>query len=161
MSNEVHTIPPFFTESSRILILGSFPSVKSREEGFFYAHRMNRFWPILSNITGMEANTIEERKTLLKEKGIALFDVIGSCSIEGSSDAKISNVIPNDLSIIFDSADIKAIFCNGAKSYSLYRRYDESKFGKAILLPSTSPANAAYSIDRLLESWIGIAKYIK
>ncbi len=151
----LHNIPPLYDENSKILILGSFPSVKSREAQFFYGHPQNRFWRVLSALTGEECPVVtEDKKAFLKRNGIAMWDVIKSCDITGSSDSSIKNAVPNDLSEIFETADIKKVFCNGATSYKLYKRYMEKETGRtAELLPSTSPANAAYKIDDLIREW--------
>ena len=157
---EKHNIPPLFNNKSRILILGSFPSVKSRETRFFYGHPQNRFWKVVSTIYGVECPvTVEEKKKMLLRNGIAVWDVIESCEITGSSDSSIKNVVPNDLSVIIEAADIEKIFCNGTASYNLYRKYIENKIGiKAVKLPSTSPANAAWSLDKLIKAWQCIAE---
>lgn len=151
----VHPIPPVFDEKSEILILGSFPSVKSRETEFFYGHPQNRFWRVLTAICGGELPTTNEVKTefLLKNK-IALWDVIASCEIDGSADSTIKNVIPNDLSTILDTANIRRIFVNGKTAEKYYKKYSEKKTGMtATCLPSTSPANAAYSLEKLIHNW--------
>ena len=147
---QLHTIAPVYDENSRILILGSFPSVKSREAAFFYGHPQNRFWRVLAAVLGEEApQTAAEKKSLLLRHGVALWDVIASCDIAGSSDASITNVTPNDLSRILDAAPVRRIFCNGGTAY----RYDEAVWGKAEALPSTSPANARSSVQALTERW--------
>lgn len=152
----IHTIEPIYDENSKILILGSFPSVKSREKAFYYAHPQNRFWHVLAGILGekdIPSDNAEKSSFLLSHK-IALFDVIASCEITGSSDSSIRNVIPNDLTPILSKADIKGIYCNGASSFKLYGKYLEKITGiKAHLLPSTSPANASWTFDRLIEKW--------
>ena len=150
-----HPFPPLYDKNSKILILGSFPSVKSREQKFFYGHPQNRFWKTVAGVLSEEVpQTIEEKKEFLHRNHIALWDVIHSCDIEGSSDSSIRNVIPNNLDIIFEEADICAIYCNGAKSYQYYEKYQEKQTGKkAVKLPSTSPANAAFSLERLKENW--------
>ena len=150
-----HPIPPLFDHNSTILILGSFPSVKSREACFFYGHPQNRFWKVLASVFGENVpQTIEEKKAFLLRNRVALWDVIGSCDITGSSDASIKNVVPNDLSEILSKADIKAIFVNGKTAYQYYQKYTEPVTGRpAICLPSTSPANAAWSLERLQEEW--------
>ena len=155
-----HTIAPVYDENSRILILGSFPSVKSREQKFFYGHKQNRFWKVLAGILGCEVpQTIEEKKKILLTHHIAVWDVIQSCEIEGSSDASIRNVIPNDLSEILKTADIQVIYTNGGKAYELYQKYIFTVNGiKADKLPSTSPANAGYSLECLKEAWSKIYK---
>ena len=149
-----HPFPPVFDQNSRILILGSFPSVKSREQGFFYGHPQNRFWRVTAAVMACPVpETIEEKHAFLLSNGIALWDVIASCDIAGSSDASITNVVPNDLSRILDAAPVRRIFCNGGTAYRFYRRYDEAVWGKAEALPSTSPANARSSVQALTERW--------
>lgn len=151
----LHPIPPVFDENSRVLILGSFPSVKSREQGFFYGHPQNRFWKVTAALFAEDApQSIEEKRSFLLRNRIAVWDVIGSCDIVGSSDASIRNVTANDLSVILNAADIRAIFVNGKTAYAYYQKYTEPKIGRpAICLPSTSPANAAWSAERLIEAW--------
>ena len=150
-----HSIPPVFDERSKILILGSFPSVKSREQAFFYGHPQNRFWKVLSTVLNKKLPvTIAEKREFLLENEIAVWDVIGKCEIQGSSDASIRNVKPNDLGIILNSAKIERIFVNGSTADKYYRKYIEKRLGiKAICLPSTSPANATFTLDRLVEAW--------
>ncbi len=152
---EQHPIEPVYNENSRILILGSFPSVRSREVGFFYGHPQNRFWSVLSELYGeVLADTTEEKKSFLLRHGIALWDVITSCDIVGSSDASIQNVLPNDLGRILSVADIKRIFTNGKTAHALYCRHLLPQTGReATCLPSTSPANAVWSLPRLCEAW--------
>ena len=154
----IHTIGPFYTEKSSILILGSFPSVKSREENFFYAHKMNRFWPVLSSLFNTKLTTIEEKIEFLTKNNIALWDVIGSCTIEGSGDQSIRDVVPNNLSLIIDKAQIKHIYVNGQKAYNLYLKYNQNIEIPVTPLPSTSPANATFKIDKLIEKWSVIIK---
>ena len=152
----IHPIPPFYDERSEILILGSFPSVKTREMGFFYGHPQNRFWRVLQTVfeEAYMPSTIEERRAFLKRHRIALWDVIYSCEIAGSSDASIRNVTATDLSPILETARIRQIYVNGRTAEKMYRKYSESKLGRsAVCLPSTSPANAAWSLDRLTEVW--------
>ena len=151
----VHPIPPFYNSDSEILILGSFPSVKSRETGFFYGHPQNRFWKVLAALTREEVpQTIEEKKALLLRNRIALWDVIGSCEMEGSSDASIRNVVPNDLRVILDHAQIRTICVNGKTAYRYYEKYTRQQTGReAVCLPSTSPANAAWSLEKLQAEW--------
>ena len=150
-----HTINPVYDENSRILILGSFPSVKSREQKFFYGHKQNRFWKVVSGILGCEVpQTIEEKKEMLLKHHIAVWDVIQSCEIEGSSDASIRDVIPNDLSEILRTADIQAIYTNGGKAYELYQKYVYPVTKRGIIkMPSTSPANAAWNLARLTAAY--------
>lgn len=151
----VHPIPPFYSADSKILILGSFPSVESRESGFFYGHPQNRFWKTLAFVFGAETpGTIEEKKAFLATHRVALWDVVCSCRIEGSADAKIQDVVPNGISHILREADIKQIFTNGKTAYSLYCRHILPQTGvKAVCLPSTSPANAAFGLERLCAAW--------
>lgn len=150
-----HPFPPIYNKNSKILILGSFPSVKSREQMFFYGHPQNRFWKVISAVLECcEPETIEEKQTLLLEHGIALWDVIASCEINGSADSSIKNVVVNDLSKILREADIRQIFVNGKTAEKYYKKYIKEKINTdAICLPSTSPANAAWSVDSLIESW--------
>ena len=154
-----HPIPPVFDRNSTVLILGSFPSVKSREAHFFYGHPQNRFWKVTSAVFGVtEPRTIEEKKTFLLSHGIAVWDVIASCDIEGSSDSSIKNVVPNDLTSILDVADIRRIFVNGKTAEKFYNKYMKDALGReAVCLPSTSPAIAAWSVERLIEGWKQIA----
>lgn len=151
----VHPIPPLFDKNSEILILGSFPSVKSREECFFYGHPQNRFWKIIARVLNEKTpGTIQEKKAMMLKHNIAMWDVIHSCEIEGSADNTIKNVVPNDLSVILETAKIKRIYVNGKKAEAMYKKYTEKKIGiKATVLPSTSPANAAWNEDSLFEEW--------
>ena len=155
MEHITHPIPPLYDADSRILILGSFPSVKSREAAFFYGHPHNRFWRVLAAVLGCPVpQSVPEKAAMLHAHHIALWDVIASCDIEGSSDSSIQNVVPNDLTPIFAAADIQAVFCNGTAAYQLYCRFQEPRLGlTATKLPSTSPANAAFSLERLIEAW--------
>ena len=151
----VHPFPPLFDNNSKILILGSLPSVKSREQMFFYGHPQNRFWPLIAELFKEPApRDIEEKKQLVLRHGIALWDSIYSCDIIGSGDSSIRNVVPTDLSPIFETADIKKVFCNGGTSWKYYHRFQEKELGiEAQALPSTSPANASWSIERLKSAW--------
>lgn len=150
-----HMIDPIYDTNSQILILGSFPSVKSREQQFFYGHKQNRFWKVLAGVLGCDVpQSVEEKKAMLLSHHIAVWDVIQSCEIEGSSDASIRDVVPNDLARILNTADIRAIYTNGGKAHELYGKYIESVNKIAAQkLPSTSPANAGYSLERLLAAW--------
>ena len=154
----IHPIPPVFDRSSRILVLGSFPSVKSREANFFYGHPQNRFWKVTAAVFGEAVPvSVEEKKAFLLRNHIAVWDVIHSCDITGSSDASIRNVVPNDLSVILDAADIRTIFVNGKTAARYYRQYTEPWTGRpAVCLPSTSPANAAWGMERLADAWQAI-----
>lgn len=151
-----HGFGPFYNEDSRVLILGSFPSVKSREQGFFYGHPRNRFWAVLSALCGEETpRTVDEKKAFLSRHRIALYDVIESCSIVGSSDSSIRDVVPADLRPILQGSRIGShIFTNGGRAAVLYARWLAPALGiPAVPLPSTSPANAAASLSALTERW--------
>lgn len=153
--NITHPFPPLFDENSRTLILGSFPSVKSREAMFFYGHPRNRFWKVIAEIFDEEEpSTIEEKKALILRNNLALWDSIRSCTITGSSDSSVKDVVPNDISAIINGSKVSRVFCNGALSYKMYTKYiyPEIKI-EAVKLPSTSPANAAFSLERLVKSW--------
>ena len=152
---QYHTFPPLWTPESKILILGSFPSVKSREQGFFYGHPQNRFWKLMAKLLEEEIPaTIEEKKAMLLRHNIALWDVIESCEIEGSSDSSIREVKVNDLGKIVKGSQVRHVFANGGKSYELYVKYGEVLTElPARKLPSTSPANAAFSLERLAKEW--------
>ena len=151
----VHPIPPFYNSDSEILILGSFPSVKSRETGFFYGHPQNRFWKVVSAIFEEDIpQTVEEKKAFLLRNHIALWDVVASCDIEGSADATIRNVEPNDINKILTQADIHAIYVNGKTAFQYYTKYTRPVTNRsAVCLPSTSPANAAWNLELLTEAW--------
>lgn len=154
---QYHNIPPVYDKNSKILILGSFPSVKSREAQFFYGHPQNRFWKVLSAVLGCECPvTTKEKKAMLLSHNIAVWDVIGSCEITGSSDASIRAVVPNDIAGLVAKTSITHIFTNGATSSNMYKRYCCNRVGiEAVRLPSTSPANASYSLERLTAEWSG------
>ena len=158
-----HPLEPVFDARSRVLVLGTMPSPKSREAGFYYAHPQNRFWKVMGALFGEpEPLGNEARTSFMLERRIALWDVIASCSIEGSSDSSIRDVVPNDLSVILSTADIRAIFCNGKTSWNYYRKYQEAVTGiPAVSLPSTSPANAAWSLEKLKGAWNVILPYIR
>ena len=151
----LHPIEPTYDKSSRILILGSFPSVKSREMMYFYGHPQNRFWKVVAALYQEEVPmTVPERHAFLLRNRIAAWDSIHQCTIIGSSDSSIKDVIPNDLSPILETAPIEQIYCNGKKSWEMYHKYIEPATGReAVTLPSTSPANAAWSLEKLVESW--------
>ena len=156
-----HPFPPVCDENSRVLILGSFPSVKSREQGFFYGHPQNRFWRVLAAVFGDEVPmTVPERRAFLLRHGIALWDVLAACEIRGSADASIRAAQANDLTPILKAAPIHAIFANGQTAGKLYRKYDEPLLRiPAVALPSTSPANASWSLERLIEAWQVLAAW--
>lgn len=155
---EYHTIKPFYNKDSKILILGSFPSIKSREAGFYYAHPQNRFWKVLSNIFN---ETIENKQEFLKKNHIALFDVCASCEIKGSSDASIKEVVPNDISEILNSSEIKIIFLNGKTAANLYKKYMQDIKISSVVLPSTSPANATFNLAKLVKEYQVIKEFTK
>ena len=150
-----HEFPPVFDENSEILILGSFPSVKSRQESFFYANPQNRFWKLMAQLLNESTpKDTKDKIVMLKKHKIALWDVIESCDIVGSSDSSISNVVPVDISQILSSANIIKVYANGGKAFELYNKYLYPKTQLEITkLPSTSPANAGYSFDKLLSEW--------
>jgi hypoxanthine-DNA glycosylase len=160
--HQIHTIAPFYDRDSRVLILGSFPSVKSREAGFFYGHPQNRFWKVIAGVFGQEVpRTIEEKKDFLRRNHIAMWDTIQSCVITGSSDSSITDVVPNDLRKILQTAEIRQIFCNGAASHRLYEKHIYPVTQReAVKLPSTSPANAAWSAERLAGVWRVVRDYV-
>ncbi|MBC5684359.1 DNA-deoxyinosine glycosylase [Ruminococcus hominis] len=157
-----HDFEPVFDENSKVLILGTFPSVKSRENRFYYGHPQNRFWKVIAGLTESEVpQTIEEKKKLLLEHGIAIWDVIESCDIIGSSDSSIKNVVPADIERVVANSKIQNIYANGGTAKKLYEKYSQKKTGREIIgLPSTSPANAAYSLERLLECWQKVKKVL-
>ena len=154
-ARQVHLYRPVYDENSRILVLGTFPSVKSRENGFFYGHPQNRFWRVLAAVTGEETPlTIGEKREFLLRNRIALWDVIASCDIVGSSDASITNVVPTDIREILSVSPISRIYANGVTAKRLYDRYQRRQCGREIiLLPSTSPANASWTLQMLVEKW--------
>lgn len=152
---ETHPFKPVLDSNSKILILGSFPSVKSREINFYYGHPQNRFWKILENIYNEKIdNNIEKKKEFLLKNNIALWDTIKSCEITGSSDSSIRNAIPNDIENLIHTTNIKTIFCNGNTSYKLFMKYFKDKINLPIIcLPSSSPANAKFSLESLTKIW--------
>ncbi len=156
-----HPIKPIYDKNSKILILGSFPSQKSREQEFFYAHPKNRFWKVVASVFGeREPISIQEKKQFLNKQKIAVWDVIRSCEIIGSSDSSIKNVVANDLSEILSVANIRAIFVNGKTAEKYYDKYIKLSINRdAICLPSTSPANAIWSVDKLIDKWSVIKDY--
>lgn len=150
-----HTFDPVFDKHSRIIILGTLPSVKSREQNFYYGHPQNRFWKVLAAITQSDVpQTIQEKQALLLRSHIAVWDVVQECDIIGSSDASIKNVTPTDLKRILAESDIKALFANGKTAAKLYDKLQKNSTGRQIItLPSTSPANAACSLEDLIVKW--------
>ena len=156
----VHPITPIFNKKSKILILGSFPSVKSRQQLFFYGHPQNRFWKVVATVFESEMpKTIDDKKTFLLNNGIALWDVIASCDITGSSDSSIKKPKPNDIALILKTTNIKSIFTNGKTAQKYYDALIKPVVNReAICLPSTSPANALWSFERLVNEWSVIKK---
>lgn len=155
MERIVHTFAPVYDKNSKLLILGSFPSVKSREISFYYGHPRNRFWTLLSALLKQPIPvSIEEKKNLLLSYHIALWDVIQSCEIKGSSDSSIKNVVPNNILSLIEQTSVTHIYANGSKAYSLYEKYCKPDIFLPITkLPSTSPANAAFPLERLIKEW--------
>ena len=151
----VHSFEPVYNTDSKIFIFGTLPSVKSRENHFYYGHKQNRFWKLLARICEEDVpETIEEKKAMLLRNHIAIWDVIYSCDIQGSSDSSIKNVVPTDLKQVLANSSITQIYANGNKAGSLYKKYQQANTNMNItVLPSTSPANAAWSLDRLYDTW--------
>ena len=158
-----HPIPPLYGPRSERLILGSFPSVKSREAMFFYGHPQNRFWRVLAALCGEPTpRNVEEKTKLVLDHGFALWDVIRSCTITGSSDASIRDAVVNDLTEILAEAPVRAIFVNGKTAEKLYLKYTAPVTGRpAVCLPSTSPANAAWNEERLIKSWRAVREVMQ
>lgn len=158
-----HTFAPVFDANSVILILGTFPSVQSRENGFYYGHPQNRFWKVLAEILKTELpETIDEKKQMLLANRIAVWDVIKSCEILNSADSSIKNVVPNDFTRILSDTKIKTIYANGKTAERLYNKFVKENTGREIVfLPSTSPANASFGMERLLKEWSVIGKDLK
>lgn len=152
---EHHNIPPLYDEKSKILILGSFPSVKSREGQFFYHHPQNRYWKVMAAVLESPLpETIEEKKKMILSNHIAMWDVIASCDISGSSDSSIKNVVPNDIGKLLKETEISRIYTNGGTAHRYYKKYIQKTIKREdIPLPSTSPANAAWSLERLISVW--------
>ncbi len=150
-----HPFPPVVDANCRTLILGSFPSVKSRENSFYYGHPQNRFWRMMAAVCAEPVpSSIEEKTDFLLRHGVALWDVIASCDITGSSDASVKNAVPVDIRRVMDAAPMERILCNGALAGKLYQRYLQPITGiAATVMPSTSPANAAWSMERLISVW--------
>lgn len=158
-----HDFQPIFNKESRILILGTMPSPKSREVGFYYGHPRNRFWKVVSDVCGEELpQTKEEKIAFALRNKIAVWDVLAGCEIKGAEDASIRNPVPNDMNNIVKSADIRAVFATGQKAAQLYRKYCQQETGMGIIcLPSTSPANCSVSYEKLFEAYEVILKYIR
>ena len=157
-----HTFESVFDENSRVLILGSFPSVRSREEGFYYGHPRNRFWIVLSSILNeKQPENVIQKQNMLLSHNIALWDVCSSCEVDGSADSSIRDVVPNDLSTLIERAEIKHIFTNGRTADDLFRRFQKNNFRiPSTCLPSTSPANAAWTLEKLISEWKIIKNYL-
>lgn len=157
-----HSLAPIYDKHSEVLILGSMPSPKSRAIGFYYGHPQNRFWKVMERLFDCSLETNDDKKQFLATHHIALFDVLASCDIAGASDSSIKNAVPNDLSPILDTADIKAIFTTGQKAHQLYHRYLENQTHIVdIVLPSTSPANAKTSLESLVVAYQCIVDTLK
>ena len=157
-----HTINPVFNKNSKILILGTMPSPKSREIGFYYSHPQNRFWKTIAEVlSATTPATIAEKESFLHTAGIALWDVLASCKISGADDSSIKDAVVNDFSNIFEIASIKAVFTTGKKATDLFKRHCEKKYGmSSIYLPSTSPANCKMSQQELTSAYRVIADYV-
>ena len=150
-------LPPLCGGQARALILGSFPSPKSRKQGFYYGHPQNRFWPLMAALTGEPVpdwDDLDAKHGIILRHGLAVWDTIGSCDICGASDASIRNVQPNDVAALIRRLGVQAVFCNGAASGRVYAKYAQAAAGiPAVVLPSTSPANAAWTPERLRQAW--------
>jgi len=166
-----HPIPPVWNLESRLLILGTMPSPKSREAGFFYMHPQNRFWRVLPAVFGETLSTpnndsdtekaIQERKDFLLRHNIALWDVLSSCEIDGASDSSIKNARANDFTQLFETTNIHHVFCTGKTAFSLWQKHCaqtyESRFSlTSTCLPSTSPANASWTVEKLVSAYAAI-----
>ena len=151
----VHPIAPLFDERSRALLLGTMPSPKSREAGFYYSHPQNRFWKVLATVLGEKIpETIPQKKAMLKRHHIALWDVLESCTIVGASDTSIEDAVPNKIAALVARSKVTRIFCTGATAHKLYQKYCAADVGiDAVKLPSTSPANCAISLERLVDAY--------
>ena len=155
MAMLIHPLPPVFDSGSENLVLGSFPSVRSREIGFYYGNERNRFWAVLSRIFhAEEPKTKEEKTSLVLDNRLALWDVVKSCNIVGSADASIKDVLSNDIASLIAKTNITKIFVNGKTAAALYDKHVFPSVGiRAVVLPSTSPANAAFTMEKLVERW--------
>lgn len=163
MEKVFHTLEPVFDEISRVLILGTMPSPKSRERMMYYGHPQNRFWRVMASVLETDLpEGADARFQMLRERGIALWDVLSSCSIDGASDSSIRDAVPNDISLITGRTDIRMIFTTGKKAYELYNRYMRPVTGiDAVCLPSPSPANCAVSMDELVDKYKQILDYLE
>lgn len=153
--HKAHPFEPVFDKNSKLLILGSFPSVRSMEEGFYYGHVRNRFWPVMAAVLGSPIpQTVQDKKDMLLRHGIALWDSAAQCVIKGSADASMREIVPNDVGRLISQSGIRHIFANGKTAGDIYNKYILPKTGiPAVVLPSTSPANAAFTAERLIEHW--------
>ena len=161
MDTVFHELPPVFDKESRILVLGTIPSPKSREQGFYYGHPRNRFWKMMALVFEEPMpETVEERRTMALRNHVAIWDVLASCTIRGAEDASIRDVVPNDIRLILSQADIRAVFTTGAKAAALYRKYCEPVCSMpCISLPSTSPANCRMKDEELLQYYRQLRQY--
>ncbi|MEE0756437.1 DNA-deoxyinosine glycosylase [Allofournierella sp.] len=146
---------PVFGPASRALILGSWPSPESWRQGFYYGHPRNRFWPLLARLCGVPAPaTVEEKRALILQNGLVLWDVLERCTVTGAQDASIKDPVPVDLAALLEKAPVEAVFCNGATAFRLYEKLLRPACGiAAVRLPSTSPANAAFGMEKLAAAW--------
>ena len=163
MEHIIHSIEPVFDTKSRVLILGTMPSPKSREVQFYYGHPQNRFWRVLAAVLGEEVpQSVPEKKAMLLRHRIALWDVLAECEITGASDSSIRNPVANDLSVILDHAPVQAVFTTGATAWKLYTRLQKPHTGiEAVRLPSTSPANCAVKMEALTEAYKAILPWLE
>lgn len=163
MEHIIHSIEPVFDAESRVLILGTMPSPKSREVQFYYGHPQNRFWRVLAAVLGEEVpQSVPEKKAMLLRHRIALWDVLAECEITGASDSSIRNPVANDLSVILDHAPVQAVFTTGATAWKLYTRLQKPHTGiEAVRLPSTSPANCAVKMEALTEAYKAILPWLE
>ena len=163
MEHIIHSIEPVFDTESRVLILGTMPSPKSREVLFYYGHPQNRFWRVLAAVLGEELpQSVPEKKAMLLRHRIALWDVLAECEITGASDSSIRNPVANDLSVILDHAPVQAVFTTGATAWKLYTRLQKPHTGiEAVRLPSTSPANCAVKMEALTEAYKAILPWLE
>ena len=165
--SQTHPFKPIFDENSKILILGSFPSVISRKLGFYYANPQNRFWHVLAGILNTPLpKSMDEKINFLLAHRIAIYDAAISCEIKGSSDAKMTAVVPVNLEPIFSVARVVQVFANGGKAHEICEKYLKNQIlnatGKEVVkLPSTSPANANFSFERLVREWMVVAEALK
>lgn len=158
----VHEFAPVFDASSRVLMLGTMPSPKSRETGFYYGHPRNRFWKVLADVCGEETPVLREDKIAFALRNhIAVWDVLAGCDIRGADDSSIRNPVPNDMNRILKAADIRAVYTTGTKAAELYKRYCYPKTGiEAVRLPSTSPANCRMSYEELYQAYAQIRRVL-